>query len=101
MKIQSSCISELRDSRWVEAPIFLCCFDSIPPQECKPKLWRSVVIQKENTLSIEDVQEEDSGNYTCELKFEGKLIRRTTELKVTGKGPSRVQTEDHAYNGGG
>ncbi|XP_013931567.1 PREDICTED: X-linked interleukin-1 receptor accessory protein-like 2 [Thamnophis sirtalis] len=52
-------------------------------QECKPKLWRSVVVQKENTLLIEDVQEEDGGNYTCELKFEGKLIRRTTELKVT------------------
>ncbi|ETE69524.1 X-linked interleukin-1 receptor accessory protein-like 2, partial [Ophiophagus hannah] len=49
-------------------------------KECKPKLWRSVVVQKENTLLIEDVQEEDSGNYTCELKFEGKLIRRTTEL---------------------
>lgn len=48
-------------------------------------MWRSVVVQKENTLLIEDVQEEDGGNYTCELKFEGKLIRRTTELKVTGK----------------
>uniref|UniRef100_A0A663EPH6 Interleukin 1 receptor accessory protein like 2 n=1 Tax=Aquila chrysaetos chrysaetos TaxID=223781 RepID=A0A663EPH6_AQUCH len=30
-----------------------------------------------------EVQEEDGGNYTCELKFEGKLIRRTVELKVT------------------
>lgn len=59
------------------------------------------MVQKENTLSIEDVQEEDGGNYTCELKFEGKLIRRTTELIVTGKGPSLVQSEDHAYNGGG
>lgn len=48
-------------------------------------MWRSVVVQKENTLLIQDVQEEDGGNYTCELKFEGKLIRRTTELKVTGK----------------
>ncbi|XP_015679976.1 X-linked interleukin-1 receptor accessory protein-like 2, partial [Protobothrops mucrosquamatus] len=57
--------------------------DIIWYKECKTKLWRSVVVQKENTLSIEDVQEEDGGNYTCELKFEGKLIRRTTELKVT------------------
>ncbi|XP_070616027.1 X-linked interleukin-1 receptor accessory protein-like 2 [Erythrolamprus reginae] len=57
--------------------------DIIWYKECKPKLWRSVVVQKENTLLIEDVQEEDSGNYTCELKFEGKLIRRTTELRVT------------------
>ncbi|KFV98350.1 X-linked interleukin-1 receptor accessory protein-like 2, partial [Fulmarus glacialis] len=52
-------------------------------QECKPKMWRSIVIQKGNTLLIQDVQEEDGGNYTCELKFEGKLIRRTVELKVT------------------
>ncbi|XP_074963184.1 X-linked interleukin-1 receptor accessory protein-like 2 isoform X2 [Phalacrocorax aristotelis] len=53
-------------------------------KECKPKMWRSIVIQKGNTLSIQEVQEEDGGNYTCELKFEGKLIRRTVELKVTG-----------------
>ncbi|XP_032052140.1 X-linked interleukin-1 receptor accessory protein-like 2 [Aythya fuligula] len=52
-------------------------------KECKPKLWRSIVIQKGNTLLIQEVQEEDGGNYTCELKFEGKLIRRTVELKVT------------------
>ncbi|XP_064319298.1 X-linked interleukin-1 receptor accessory protein-like 2 isoform X5 [Phalacrocorax carbo] len=52
-------------------------------KECKPKMWRSIVIQKGNTLSIQEVQEEDGGNYTCELKFEGKLIRRTVELKVT------------------
>ncbi|XP_069723682.1 X-linked interleukin-1 receptor accessory protein-like 2 isoform X2 [Phaenicophaeus curvirostris] len=52
-------------------------------KECKPKMWRSVVIQKGNTLLIQDVQEEDGGNYTCELKFEGKLIRRTVQLKVT------------------
>ncbi|KAM8997631.1 X-linked interleukin-1 receptor accessory protein-like 2 isoform 2-T2 [Ara ararauna] len=52
-------------------------------KECKPQMWRSVVIQKGNTLLIQEVQEEDGGNYTCELKFEGKLIRRTVELKVT------------------
>ncbi|NXA04355.1 IRPL2 protein, partial [Sapayoa aenigma] len=52
-------------------------------KECKPKMWRSVVIQKGNTLLIQEVQEEDGGNYTCELKFEGKVIRRTVELKVT------------------
>ncbi|NXM15208.1 IRPL2 protein, partial [Ploceus nigricollis] len=52
-------------------------------KECEPKMWRSVVIQKGNTLLIQEVQEEDGGNYTCELKFEGKLIRRTVELKVT------------------
>ncbi|NXM89086.1 IRPL2 protein, partial [Oenanthe oenanthe] len=52
-------------------------------KECEPKMWRSVVIQKGNTLLIQEVQEEDGGNYTCELKFEGKIIRRTVELKVT------------------
>ncbi|NXN54263.1 IRPL2 protein, partial [Rynchops niger] len=52
-------------------------------KECKPKMWRDTVIQKGNTLLIQEVQEEDGGNYTCELKFEGKLIRRTVELKVT------------------
>ncbi|XP_068008268.1 X-linked interleukin-1 receptor accessory protein-like 2 isoform X2 [Melanerpes formicivorus] len=52
-------------------------------KECKPKMWRSIVIQKGNTLLIQDVHEEDGGNYTCELKFEGKIIRRTVELKVT------------------
>ncbi|XP_075369630.1 X-linked interleukin-1 receptor accessory protein-like 2 [Mycteria americana] len=52
-------------------------------KECKPKMWRSIVIQKGNALLIQEVQEEDGGNYTCELKFEGKLIRRTVELKVT------------------
>ncbi|XP_032928475.1 X-linked interleukin-1 receptor accessory protein-like 2 isoform X3 [Catharus ustulatus] len=52
-------------------------------KECQPKMWRSVVIQKGNTLLIQEVQEEDGGNYTCELKFEGKLIRRTVEFKVT------------------
>ncbi|KFU89240.1 X-linked interleukin-1 receptor accessory protein-like 2, partial [Chaetura pelagica] len=52
-------------------------------KECEPKMWRSVVIQKGNTVLIQEVQEEDGGNYTCELKFEGKLIRRTVELKVT------------------
>ncbi|EFB18309.1 hypothetical protein PANDA_018243 [Ailuropoda melanoleuca] len=53
-------------------------------KECKPKMWRSIIIQKGNALLIQEVQEEDGGNYTCELKYEGKLIRRTTELKVTG-----------------
>lgn len=54
-------------------------------QECKPKMWRSIIIQKGNALLIQEVQEEDGGNYTCELKYEGKLVRRTTELKVTGR----------------
>ncbi|OCT67572.1 hypothetical protein XELAEV_18038870mg, partial [Xenopus laevis] len=54
-------------------------------KECKPKKWRSLIIQKGNSLLIQDVQKEDGGNYTCELKYEGRLIRRTIQLKVTGK----------------
>ncbi|XP_018085407.2 X-linked interleukin-1 receptor accessory protein-like 2 [Xenopus laevis] len=52
-------------------------------KECKPKKWRSLIIQKGNSLLIQDVQKEDGGNYTCELKYEGRLIRRTIQLKVT------------------
>nr|KAF6435619.1 interleukin 1 receptor accessory protein like 2 [Rousettus aegyptiacus] len=52
-------------------------------KECKPKMWRSIIIQKGNALLIQEVHEEHGGNYTCELKYEGKLVRRTTELKVT------------------
>ncbi|VFV36145.1 x-linked interleukin-1 receptor [Lynx pardinus] len=59
-------------------------------KECKPKMWRSIIIQKGNALLIQEVQEEDGGNYTCELKYEGKLVRRTTELKVTGNACLRM-----------
>ncbi|XP_069068487.1 X-linked interleukin-1 receptor accessory protein-like 2 [Pleurodeles waltl] len=52
-------------------------------KECKPKMWRSSIVQKGSALLIREVQKEDSGNYTCELKYDGKLIRRTTQLKVT------------------
>ncbi|KAM8953844.1 X-linked interleukin-1 receptor accessory protein-like 2 isoform 2-T2 [Pelodytes ibericus] len=52
-------------------------------KECKPKKWRSSIIQKGNSLLIQDVQDEDAGNYTCELKYDGRLVRRTIQLKVT------------------
>ncbi|XP_053328533.1 X-linked interleukin-1 receptor accessory protein-like 2 [Spea bombifrons] len=52
-------------------------------KECKPKTWRSSIIQKGKTLLIQDVQDEDAGNYTCELKYEGRPVRRTVQLKVT------------------
>nr|XP_033803099.1 X-linked interleukin-1 receptor accessory protein-like 2 isoform X1 [Geotrypetes seraphini] len=51
-------------------------------KECKRKTWRSEIVQKGNKLLIQEVRKEDRGNYTCELKYEGKVIRRTTELKV-------------------
>lgn len=34
-----------------------------------------------------EVQEDDGGNYTCELKYGSRVVRRTTELKVTGEPP--------------
>ncbi|XP_075429449.1 X-linked interleukin-1 receptor accessory protein-like 2 isoform X2 [Ascaphus truei] len=52
-------------------------------KECKPKQWRSLIIQKGNSLLIQEVRKEDRGNYTCELKYEGRSIKRTIQLKVT------------------
>ncbi|XP_042196666.1 X-linked interleukin-1 receptor accessory protein-like 2 [Callorhinchus milii] len=57
--------------------------DIIWYKECLLKPWRSTIIQKRNSLVIQDVQETDTGNYTCELKYKNKVVRRTTELSVT------------------
>lgn len=54
-------------------------------QECRPKQWRTSIIQKRDILSFQEVTEDDIGNYTCEIQFGGFVIRRTTELTVTGK----------------
>ncbi|CAL8288947.1 unnamed protein product [Lota lota] len=52
-------------------------------KECKPKQWRPTVLRSRDTLSIQEVLEDDIGNYTCELQFGGFVVRRTTELSVT------------------
>lgn len=39
---------------------------------------------KKDTLIIREVREDDIGNYTCELKYGYFVVRRTTELTVTG-----------------
>ncbi|XP_067372783.1 interleukin-1 receptor accessory protein-like 1-A isoform X2 [Channa argus] len=52
-------------------------------KECRPKQWRASIIQKRDILSIQEVKEDDIGNYTCEVQFGGFLVRRTTELTVT------------------
>lgn len=39
---------------------------------------------KKDTLVIREVREDDIGNYTCELKYGFFVVRRTTELTVTG-----------------
>ncbi|KAK6473807.1 X-linked interleukin-1 receptor accessory protein-like 2 isoform X1 [Huso huso] len=52
-------------------------------KECIPKTWRSLVIVNTTSVLIPEVEEMDGGNYTCELKYGSKVVRRTTELKVT------------------
>ncbi|MGH0173991.1 UNVERIFIED_CONTAM: hypothetical protein FKN15_066854, partial [Acipenser sinensis] len=54
-------------------------------KECIPKTWRSLVIVNTTSVLIPEVEEMDGGNYTCELKYGSKVVRRTTELKVTGR----------------
>lgn len=54
-------------------------------KECKPKQWRQTIERRRDILSIKEVREDDIGNYTCELQFGNFLVRRTTELSVTGK----------------
>ncbi|RXM99533.1 Interleukin-1 receptor accessory protein-like 1 [Acipenser ruthenus] len=53
-------------------------------KECKPKVWRQTVVRRKDTLIIREVREDDIGNYTCELQFGNFVVRRTTELTVTG-----------------
>ncbi|XP_072556573.1 interleukin-1 receptor accessory protein-like 1 isoform X1 [Paramormyrops kingsleyae] len=52
-------------------------------KECRPKQWRQSIVNRKDTLSIQDVREDDIGNYTCELQFGAFVVRRTTELLVT------------------
>lgn len=58
-------------------------------KECQPKQWRQNILRQRDLLSIREVREDDIGNYTCELQFGTFLVRRTTELKVTGEFLSR------------
>ncbi|KAI7801303.1 X-linked interleukin-1 receptor accessory protein-like 2 precursor [Triplophysa rosa] len=53
-------------------------------KECQRKDWRSSMIINTTSLWIPEVMEDDGGNYTCELKYGSRVVRRTTELKVTG-----------------
>ncbi|XP_037542603.1 interleukin-1 receptor accessory protein-like 1-A [Nematolebias whitei] len=51
-------------------------------KECHPKQWRASIFQKRDILSIQEVKEDDIGNYTCEVQFGGFVVRRTTELTM-------------------
>lgn len=59
-------------------------------QECSEWQWRPSILQSGDTLSIQEVTEDDIGNYTCELPFAGFLVRRTTHLSVTGNAKTCV-----------
>ncbi|XP_061105955.1 X-linked interleukin-1 receptor accessory protein-like 2 [Conger conger] len=52
-------------------------------KECEKKTWRSLIVVNRTNIWIPEIEEEDGGNYTCELKYGSRLVRRTTELKVT------------------
>ncbi|KAG5851805.1 hypothetical protein ANANG_G00055680, partial [Anguilla anguilla] len=52
-------------------------------KECQKKTWRSSVVVNTTSVWIPEVEEEDGGNYTCELTYGSRVVRRTTELKVT------------------
>ncbi|KAG7260574.1 hypothetical protein CRUP_035537, partial [Coryphaenoides rupestris] len=52
-------------------------------KECHPKQWRSSILRRRDSLSIQEVTEEDIGNYTCEVRFGGFVVRRTAHLTVT------------------
>lgn len=85
---QAFCISLLKrfinSKPWVEV-LSLTHLSFSNVQECRPKQWRASIIQKRDILSIQEVKEDDIGNYTCEVQFGGFVVRRTTELTVTGK----------------
>ncbi|KAL0973972.1 hypothetical protein UPYG_G00213740 [Umbra pygmaea] len=52
-------------------------------KECEKKTWRSSIFINTTNIWFPEVQEGDGGNYTCELKYGSRVVRRTTELKVT------------------
>ncbi|CDQ58235.1 unnamed protein product [Oncorhynchus mykiss] len=54
-------------------------------KECEKKTWRSSIMVNTTNIWFPEVQEDDGGNYTCELKYGSRVVRRTTELKVTGE----------------
>ncbi|KAG7254695.1 hypothetical protein CRUP_037901, partial [Coryphaenoides rupestris] len=42
-----------------------------------------IILRRRDSLSIQEVTEEDIGNYTCEVRFGGFVVRRTAHLTVT------------------
>ncbi|CAL8301451.1 unnamed protein product [Arctogadus glacialis] len=52
-------------------------------KECEQVEWRSAIMVNTTHIWIPEVEENDGGNYTCELQYGSRLVRRTTQLKVT------------------
>uniref|UniRef100_A0A3Q3WEY8 Uncharacterized protein n=1 Tax=Mola mola TaxID=94237 RepID=A0A3Q3WEY8_MOLML len=52
-------------------------------KECERVKWRSSITANNTHVWIPEVEEGDGGNYTCELQYGSRLVRRTTQLKVT------------------
>uniref|UniRef100_A0A671WVD0 Interleukin 1 receptor accessory protein-like 2 n=1 Tax=Sparus aurata TaxID=8175 RepID=A0A671WVD0_SPAAU len=52
-------------------------------KECEQVKWRSSIVVNTTHIWIPEVEEGDGGNYTCELQYGSRLVRRTTQLKVT------------------
>ncbi|KAM7417118.1 hypothetical protein PAMA_016974 [Pampus argenteus] len=52
-------------------------------KECERVEWRSSIDVNTTHIWIPEVEEGDGGNYTCELQYGSRLVRRTTQLKVT------------------
>lgn len=47
--------------------------------------WRSSLFINTTHIWIPEIEEGDGGNYTCELQYGSRVVRRTTQLKVTGR----------------
>ncbi|KAI3352013.1 hypothetical protein L3Q82_020837, partial [Scortum barcoo] len=52
-------------------------------KECERVEWRSSISVNTTHIWIPEVEEGDGGNYTCALQYGSRLVRRTTELRVT------------------
>uniref|UniRef100_A0A8C7YGV7 Interleukin 1 receptor accessory protein-like 2 n=1 Tax=Oryzias sinensis TaxID=183150 RepID=A0A8C7YGV7_9TELE len=52
-------------------------------KECDRVEWRSSITVNTTHIWIPEIEEGDGGNYTCELQYGSRVVRRTTELKVT------------------
>ncbi|KAK2849523.1 hypothetical protein Q5P01_009357 [Channa striata] len=64
-------------------------------KECERVEWRSAVTVNTTHIWIPEVEEGDGGNYTCELQYGSRLVRRTTQLKVTGRTRSTGILREH------